>query len=113
MRCDELRRLLSIYGDESDISSDLIATHIRDCPTCALGIAQLSDVLIANDTLSCDECRARFPAYYDATHPEYRLTVMPDSEMAEVAVHLGHCDSCRDQYEIMVLLSKMEAEDAV
>jgi predicted anti-sigma-YlaC factor YlaD len=38
---------------------------------------------------------------------------MPDSEMVEVALHLGHCDSCRDQYEILVLLSKMEEEDEI
>ena len=111
MRCDELRRLLKIYEAERDIASDLIAAHIRSCQACNRGIELLSKVLITYDALTCEQCRARFPAYYEATRPDYRLVEMSNLELAEVALHLGNCASCKEQYELLVLLSELEERD--
>lgn len=113
MRCDELYRLLNIFWREEDrdIAYSLISTHIHACPTCARGLVQLSKALIAIDNLSCERCRARFPNYYEATHPEYPLATMPEIEMAEVALHLGHCSACREQYAALVQISMMEEND--
>ena len=108
MGCDELRHLLSIYGEESDIVNSLVAAHIRSCPICSRGIEWLSRALISEDALSCEECRARFPTYYEATRPEYPLVDMPDVEMTQVALHLGSCAACKEQYEALVLLSQLE-----
>jgi hypothetical protein len=68
----------------------------------------LAEALIANDPLSCDQCRARFPAYYEATRPEFPLIEMEDTELAEMAFHLSHCTSCHEEYEQLVLLSELE-----
>jgi len=68
----------------------------------------LAETLIANDPLSCDQCRARFPAYYEATRPEFPLIEMEDAELAEMAFHLSHCASCHEEYEQLVLLSELE-----
>jgi len=68
----------------------------------------LVEALIANDPLSCDQCRARFPAYYEATRLDYPLIEMEDAEMAEMAFHLSHCASCHEEYEQLVLLSELE-----
>lgn len=112
MRCDELRHLLGIYAGENDILSDLIVTHVRSCRTCNLGIELLSKVLINDDALTCEKCRSRFPSYYEATRPDYSLVEMSNIELAEVALHLGNCASCKEQYELLVLLSEMEEQDA-
>src|SRR6202165_1061825 len=113
MRWDELYRLLNIFWPEGDrdISYSLISTHIHTCPTCARGLVQLSKALLAIDTLSCEQCRARFSNYYEATHPEYPLATMSEIEMAEVALHLGHCAACREQYLELEQISMMEEND--
>ncbi len=113
MGCDELRRVLRIYGNESEIAFSLIATHIRSCPICSRGIERLTADLLAKkpDDLTCEQCRSRFPTYYEATRPEYPLTKMSDVEMTEMALHLGYCNTCRDQYEAFVLLSELEERD--
>jgi hypothetical protein len=113
MRCDELYRLLNIYRleEDRDIASSLIATHIHTCPICARGLTRLARTLIAIDDLDCDECRALFPRYYEATHPEYPLATMPESEMAAVALHLGHCSACREQYRALEQISISEEND--
>ena len=113
MRCEELRLLLKVYEGEDDIVSDFIVAHIRSCQTCNQGIEYLSKVLITNDELTCDQCRSRFPAYYEATRPDYPLVEMSNIELAEVALHLGHCASCKEQYEMLVLLSEIEERDEV
>ena len=112
MRCEELYRLLNFYSrlEDQDIAFGLIATHIHTCPTCARGLTQLGKALIARDALTCEQCRARFPNYYEATHPEYPLATMSETAMAEVALHLGHCAACREQYTVLVQLSAMEEE---
>jgi predicted anti-sigma-YlaC factor YlaD len=113
MRCDELYRLLNTYRleEDRDIASNLIATHIHTCPTCARGLTRLAKSLIAIHDLDCEECRARFPRYYEATHPEYPLALMPASEMAAVALHLGHCTACREQYLALEQISIIEENE--
>jgi hypothetical protein len=111
MGCDELRHLLSVYADERDIVNSLIAAHIRSCPVCARGITNLVKALILEDSLTCEECLARLPDYYEATHPAYALPGLPDAEMAEVALHLGRCVSCHEQYEILTLFARMDEEE--
>jgi hypothetical protein len=58
--------------------------------------------------LTCEQCRVRFLAYYEATHPEYPLAELSDVEITEVAMHLARCSSCGEEYEEFVLLSMLE-----
>ena len=113
MGCDDLRHLLNMYHKEPDIAFGLIATHIRSCQICSHGIDRLAEKLLAdeNDELTCEQYRMRFPSYYEATRPEYPLAEMSDEEMASIALHLGSCAACRDQYEAFVLLSELEERD--
>ncbi|GAC1568534.1 MAG: hypothetical protein NVS3B14_18070 [Ktedonobacteraceae bacterium] len=113
MRCEELYRLLNIYWrqEEQHIAFGLIAAHIHSCSTCAYGLTELGKTLIDSDALTCDQCRARFHTYYEATHPAYPLATMSETAMAEVALHLGHCSACREQYQSLALLSALEEED--
>jgi hypothetical protein len=113
MGCTELRRLLNIYRKEPDIASDFIAAHIRSCLICSHGIQQIAEDLLADeyDNLTCEQYRARFPTYYEATRPEYPLAEMSNEEMARIALHLGTCAACRDQYDSFVLLSELEERD--
>lgn len=110
MRCDELYRLLKVFWreEDGDIVSSLIATHVHSCPTCARGLVQLSHTLLMVEDPDCEQCRARFPTYYEATHPDYPLATMPQSEMAEVALHLGRCAACREQYLALERISAYE-----
>jgi NMD protein affecting ribosome stability and mRNA decay len=112
MRCDELYRLLNIYwrDEDRDIAFSLISAHVHACSTCARGLVQLSKALIAGDRLTCEQCRARFPVYYEATHPEYPLATMSETAVSEVALHLGHCAACREQYLALELISALEEE---
>ena len=113
MGCDELRRLMSIYYNEPDIASGLIAAHVRSCPICSHGIERLAVDLRAADDKdhTCEQYRALFPTYYEATRPEYPLAEMSNEEMASIVLHLGSCSTCRDQYESFVLLSELEERD--
>lgn len=114
MRCDTLLQLLKTNGWEQGNASAIssaIAAHIRSCPHCHRGIVQLSEALVARSVLTCDQCRPRFPMYYEATRPEYPLVEMSDVEITEVAVHLGGCASCFEEYEELVLLSELEERD--
>jgi len=63
--------------------------------------------------LTCDQCRAHFPAYYEATHPESPLSELPDVEITEVALHLAHCSSCGEEYDEFVLLSMLDERDGL
>src|SRR5947209_20057690 len=113
MRCEELYRLLNIYWqqDDRDIAYNLISAHISTCPSCARGMPMLSRALLSDDTLTCEQCRARFPTYYEATHPDHPLATMSDVEMAEIAIHLGNCCACREQYIELERLSTWEESD--
>jgi hypothetical protein len=111
MGCDELRHLLNMYGEEHDLANSFIASHIRSCSVCARGLKDLAQAIVLEDPLTCEECLARLPEYYEATHPIYPLGGMSDAEMAEEVLHLGHCVSCREQYEILVLIARIEEDD--
>jgi len=110
MRCDELYQLLTIYNRQSDrtLACQFIATHIRACLSCASGLTRLAQSLLSLDSMTCELCRARFPSYYEATHPNHPQVSMPDMAIAEVALHLGRCAACHQQYEALVELSEME-----
>ena len=108
MGCEELRQLLNTHWRGNDSLSSWIATHVRSCTHCHHGLVRLTEALIADDPLSCDQCRTRFPVYYEATRPEYPLVQMKDAELAETAFHLSHCASCHEEYEELVLLSELE-----
>ncbi len=113
MRCDELYRLLIIYKRQEDaqIVYQLIATHIRSCSSCARGLSSPTRSiasLLALDTLTCEQCRAHFPGYYEATHPDHPQVALPDVVIARVALHLGGCRDCHQQYEALAELSEME-----
>ena len=108
MGCDELLRLLNTNWREDKGLSRSIASHIRSCPRCGHGAVRLAKALIASDPLSCEECRRRFPDYYEATRPEYPLVQMKDAELAEVVFHLSHCADCHEEYQELVLLSELE-----
>ena len=113
MGCQELLRLMNMLTNrrENETAGNLIAAHIRSCPYCHHGIVRLSKALIADDSLSCEECRSRFPVYYESTRPDHPLVEMPGADLAETVLHLGHCTACREQYEVLVLLSEMEEHD--
>lgn len=111
MTCETLLQLLNTveWGNGNGTASERrIVTHMRSCAQCQRGIAQLSEELLARQVLTCDQCRRRFPTYYEATRPEYPLVEMADVEMAEMLLHLNWCASCREEYEELVLLSELE-----
>lgn len=111
MGCDRILQLLKMNwqrdGEEVAINGKIIA-HIRSCPICHHGLVHLSVDLLTGDTLTCDQCCTRFPAYYEATRPTYPLVKMLPRQIAEVARHLGNCPSCHEEYEELVLLGELE-----
>lgn len=112
--CAEVNDLLALltadWRTNEDVSS-LLAAHIRSCPSCHLGLAYSLCALATNDTLACEECRARFPDYYEATRPDYPLVEMSAVALIEVALHLGGCGACKEQYEALVLYAELEERD--
>ena len=109
MGCDRIAQLLNTDWQTEDVDSTTsVVAHIRSCPLCHHGLVFLSHALLSKDMLSCDQCRARFPAYYEATRPAYPLVAMPEQQIAEVARHLGDCPTCHEEYEDLVLLSELE-----
>jgi len=108
MACEELLKLLNTDWRGNQSESSCIVTHIRSCSLCCHGLVRLTKELVASDPLSCEQCRSRFPAYYEATRPEYPLVEMTDEELAEIAFHLSHCAACHEEYEQLVLLSELE-----
>lgn len=110
MRCEELYDLFTHYSRQADrdILLQLIASHIRTCAACARGIPRLVQAVISFDTLTCEECRAYFPGYYEATHPDHPQDALPDDDIALVALHLWHCRNCHEEYSALVELSVME-----
>jgi predicted anti-sigma-YlaC factor YlaD len=115
MCCNELFQLLMRAGEEDGKTNappgSSIIAHIRLCPDCRSGAVQLAHELPGRSLLTCDQCRARFPAYYEATRPEYPLVEMADAEIITMILHLGQCDICREEYEELVLLSELEEHD--
>ncbi len=111
MGCEELRRLwVSDWRDDESMSC-AIATHVRTCRNCHHGLVQLREALETEDALTCEQCRATFPTYYEATRPVFPLIEMTDKEMAQVALHLGQCVTCHEEYEVLLLLAELEERD--
>ena len=108
MVCNQLLQLWAADWRENKIRSSCIAAHIRSCSHCRNGQIHLSEALIACDKLTCAECRAHFPSYYEATRPECPLVEMPDVELIETALHISHCANCHEDYRMLVLLSELE-----
>ncbi|MBV8822970.1 MAG: hypothetical protein JO123_09290 [Ktedonobacteraceae bacterium] len=112
MGCDELLDLLNtrwaVVEEPSEATAASIAAHIRSCPSCHRRVVQLSETLVAKDVLTCNQCRTRFAAYYEATHPDHPLFTMPAIELVSVAIHLAHCVNCREEYKALVLLWQLE-----
>jgi uncharacterized CHY-type Zn-finger protein len=112
VECNELHQLLQTEWRKDKRLSSAIAAHIRSCPRCRRGLVRLAYDLKVDDPLGCEQCRSRFPDYYEATQPEYPLVQMPDNEIAQVAYHLRHCFACHEEYEVLVLLSELEESDS-
>ena len=111
MGCNRILQLLKMDwqedGEEVAINRKIVA-HIRSCPICRYGLVRLSVDLLTGDMLTCDQCSARFPDYYEATRPSYSLVKMSTQQIAEVARHLANCPSCHEEYEELVLLAELE-----
>ncbi len=110
MGCEELYYLLTFYKrrEDRDIAYQLIATHVRSCQSCARGLPHLTPTMVSLDALSCEVCRALFPDYYEATHPDHPQVRLPDLAIAEITLHLGRCLDCHQQYDALIALSEME-----
>lgn len=113
MGCHELRQLLESDWRKNETICGAIVEHIRTCPHCRHGIVRLAYDLLQDDPLSCEQCRQHFPAYYDATRPDYPLVEMTDGAMARMVFHLSHCDACREQYAVLALLAELEERDEI
>jgi hypothetical protein len=114
MGCTELRQLLMRTDwRESESLSSGIVFHIRTCPLCHHGLVQLLEEIIADDPLSCEQCRLYLPDYYEATRTEYPLVVMTNEKMAHMVLHLSHCIACHEEYEELVLLSELEERNEI
>ncbi len=112
MKCQELLALwpMTEYGNGwGKETSQKLANHIRACALCGQGIVQLAEATIAEDVLSCDACRVYFPIYYEMTHPIYTSS-QENANVVEVAIHLGRCVSCTEEYQVLVELWNMEEQ---
>ena len=111
MGCDTLLQLLNregwTAGKESPVCAS-IATHIQTCPECMHGMIRLSGALLTVDMLTCKQCHTYFPAYYEATRPQFPLVSLDDQEIAAVVLHMGYCAACSEEYEELVQLSELE-----
>jgi len=114
MRCDKLLQLLNTEGwekGENPLLCSSIAFHIRSCANCVHGVIRLSTALLIADMLTCEQCRAYFPAYYETTRPDFPLTSLPDQVIAVIVRHLASCATCNEEYEELVLLAELEERD--
>ena len=108
MGCHELRRLLMSDWYEDDAIRNEVIAHIGTCTWCRQGLLELADDMLSYDTLSCEQCRRLFPAFYEATRPDHPLVEMDTKTMAQMVSHLSHCEACREEYSALLLLSKLE-----
>lgn len=113
MKCEHLHHLLEAdRATPSEKNTSLLAAHLRTCPRCRQGIERLSQALIRNDTLSCDQCRHMLPSYYEAIRPQYPLVEMAELEMKAILIHLSHCAECQDDYRFLAMVAEVEERDA-
>lgn len=113
MNCNQLYQLLTPRGGENRRTNADIAEHILTCPDCQHGLMQLAGELLTEDVLSCDECLSLLPDYYEATHPGYPLVAMSDHAVTQVARHLGRCAACREEYQELLLLWRIEEREGI
>lgn len=106
MACTQLAALLREPSRQGQ--AEAIAAHIRACPDCNLGLARLTQDLLGTSRLRCDACRARFPAYYEATRDDHPLVKISETDYVEVTLHLASCAACREQYVELLRLCEEE-----
>ena len=107
MQCQQLLQLLQREENKTmpeEALFDTLAMHILSCPVCSQGIDRLSNALLTVDVLTCDTSRLRFPTYYEATHLPCLSGKLSHKEITEVAIHLGQCSSCAEEYGVLVEL---------
>ncbi len=113
MKCSQLLTLLPTEDYEERWENETyqtLAKHIRTCELCNQGITKLSVAVIAEDMLSCDTCRSRLPMYYEARHSPFIPSSASDVDIVEVAIHLGQCANCAEEYHVLVELWDMEEQ---
>lgn len=111
MGCEELRRLLAAGTGETQVDLEVAAAHLRGCPDCARGIDRLAlELLSEGGALTCAGAQALFPGYYEATQQDVPLLSLTARERIMVALHLGGCASCREQFAVFCGLSRAEEE---
>ena len=113
MKCLKLLTLLPSEADRERWEKETyqkLASHICTCTVCSQGIVRLSKAMIAEDVLSCDECRAHLPAYYEAIFPVEPSSLLTNVDIVEVAIHLGGCVSCDEEYHVLKALWEMEEQ---
>ncbi len=107
MKCQELLDLLPTDGCMDvweEIICQRIVMHIRSCSSCCHGLAQLSKAVVVEDVLSCDACHTYFLAYYEAMHAICMPFSLADVDVVRIAIHLGHCSACSEEYHVLVEL---------
>lgn len=113
MECNRLYQLLTANKEDDQQAITDIAEHIRTCPDCQRGLMRLAGDLVVEDSLSCEECCSLLPDYYEATHPEYPLVTISFFDMAQVALHLSRCAACREEYQELAQLWRLEEREGV
>jgi hypothetical protein len=113
MECERLSLLLSFNWQSEEQQDEDITNHLRSCPLCQRGLIRLAHELEPRASLSCDECRLRLPDYYEATHPEYPLAEMPARAIVQVACHLSHCAACKQEYQELASLWRLEEREGI
>ena len=107
MKCQELFNILSVeeyvHVWEEGIRQK-IAAHICACTLCCKGITRLSAAVIVEDVLTCDACRGSLPGYYEATHIVQLPITLAEVDVVQIAIHLGHCAACTEEYCVLVEL---------
>ena len=107
MRCQNLYSLFS-FKEYVDVweegTQQKIAAHICTCTSCSQGITQLSEAVMAEDVLTCDVCCASLPGYYEATRSAHLSGMLAEVEIVQIAIHLGSCVTCAEEYGVLVAL---------
>jgi hypothetical protein len=114
MHCNELLQLLHTEGRERGKDPrgyHAIEAHLRNCGVCLHGMVRLSHPFFTVDMLTCEQCRAYFPSYYEATRPDFPLISLPEQKIVAIALHLSQCPVCNEEYGELVLLLELEGRD--
>jgi predicted anti-sigma-YlaC factor YlaD len=110
MGCARLGRLLEAEAGGGLPNLELVAAHLSACPECAMGIDRLAAVLLTGEdvVLTCERVIALFPAYYEVTQVPTPLMSLPAGQRVQVALHLGGCGACREQFAALCEVSRAE-----